>query len=142
MSKLNKLIENDGFIYCIGTNLKYKDKEIVKIGKTKFGNKKSKKEVENHIMQRYGTYYPYYSILQLQRVGDHHRAEKMIFKLLKKYHVKKEFFYYSDKIIKNAFNRIIKKYPNVDNFLNEKNSKDLTKINVIRREKEEEELNK
>jgi hypothetical protein len=137
MSKLNKLIENDGFIYCIKTNLKYADKDIVKIGKTKFGNKKSKREVENHIMQRYGTYYPDCNILHLQRVGDHHRAEKMIFKLLKRHHVKKEFFYYYDKNINFAFKKIIQKYPNVDVFLNKKNVKDLTKINVIRREEEE-----
>ena len=51
MSKLNRLIENDGFIYCIRTNLKYNNKHIVKIGKTKFGNKTSKTQVENHIMQ-------------------------------------------------------------------------------------------
>ena len=139
MTKLNKLIENDGFIYCIKTNLKYANKEIVKIGKTKFGNKNSKREVENHIMQRYGTYYPDCSILHLQRVGDHHRAEKMIFKLLNGHHVKKEFFYHSDKNINFAFEKITQKYPNVDVFLNKKTVKDLTKINVIRREEEERE---
>ena len=48
MSKIETLIKNDGFIYCIRTNLKYEDKDIVKIGKTKFGNKKSKREVESH----------------------------------------------------------------------------------------------
>jgi hypothetical protein len=134
VSKLDKLIENDGFIYCIKTNLKYSDKDIVKIGKTKFGNKNSKKEVENHIMQRYGTYYPDCSILHLQRVGDHHRAEKMIFRLLNRYHVKKEFFYQNDKNIKFAFKKITLKYPNIDVFLNKNNAKDLTKINVVRRE--------
>ena len=28
MSKLDTLIKNDGFIYCIKTNLKYNDKNI------------------------------------------------------------------------------------------------------------------
>lgn len=134
MSKLDTLIENDGFIYCIKTNLKYNDKNIVKIGKTKFGNKKSKSEVENHIMQRYGTYYPDCNILYLQRVGNHHKAEKMIFKLLKKSHLKKEFFYYSENTIKIAFKKITNKYRSVDHFLNKKNVKDLTTINVNRRE--------
>lgn len=133
MSKLDTLIENDGFIYCIRTNLKYDEKDIVKIGKTKFGNKTSKNQVENHIMQRYGTYYPDCSILYLQRVGDHHKAERMIFKLMKKSHLKKEFFYYSENSIKIAFKKITKKYPNVDLFLNKKNVKDLTKINITRR---------
>jgi len=137
MSKIESLIKNDGFIYCIRTNLKYDNRDIVKIGKTKFGNKKSKKEVESHIMQRYGTYYPYCNILHLQRVGDHHKAEKMVFKLMKKYHVKKELFYYSDKNIKTAFKKIINKYPNVDSFLHKKNIKYLTKLNVVRRESDE-----
>jgi hypothetical protein len=136
MSKLNRLIENDGFIYCIRTNLKYNNKHIVKIGKTKFGNKTSKTQVENHIMQRYGTYYPDCTILYLQRVGDHHKAERMIFNILKKNHVKKELFYYVDANIKIAFRKIINKYPSVDLFLNKKNVKDLTKINAIRREEE------
>jgi hypothetical protein len=136
---LGTLIDNDGFIYCIKTNLKYNDKNIVKIGKTKFGNKKSKNEVENHIMQRYGTYYPDCSILYLQRVGNHHKAEKMIFKLLKNIHLKKELFYYYENSIKIAFKNIINKYPNIDSFLNKKNAKDLTKINVNRREIENDE---
>jgi hypothetical protein len=136
MSKLDTLIKNDGFIYCIRTNLKYKNKNIVKIGKTKFGNKTSKIQVENHIKQRYGTYYPECSILHLQRVGDHHKAEKTIFDLLKKNHLKKELFYYSENTIKNAFKNITKKYPSINHFLNKKNIKDLTNINVNRREEE------
>jgi hypothetical protein len=138
MSKLDTLIENDGFIYCIRTNLKYNKKDIVKIGKTKFGNKSSKNQVENHIMQRYGTYYPDCSILYLQRVGDHHKAERMIFKLLKKNHLKKELFYYSKNSIKIAFKKITNKYPNVNSFLNRKNVKDLTKINITRRTEDQE----
>ena len=133
MSKLESLIQNDGFIYCIRTNLKYEEKDIVKIGKTKFGNKKRFCEVKNHIMQRYGTYYPNCSILHLQRVGDHHKAEKMIFRLLKKYHLKKEMYYFDRNSINIAFKKITKKYPNIDSYLHKRNIRDLTKINVKRR---------
>lgn len=117
---MEKFIKNDGYIYCIKTNVYHKKKEMVKIGKTQFGNLTCYNQVHTKLLQRYRTYYPKCTILKLIRVNNFHTAEKMCFYKLKNtsLHIKNELYYYNSKIMDNIFINIYKNFPDINSIVN------------------------
>ena len=71
-----------GYIYCI-TNSLYKMDDMYKLGYT--ANKKTPDLVKQHLIQRYGTYFPDVECIDLFEVKQPIQAEKQLFELLKDY---------------------------------------------------------
>lgn len=71
-----------GWIYCI-TNSLYKMDDMYKLGYT--ANKKTPDLVKQHLIQRYGTYFPDVECIDLFEVKQPVQAEKQLFELLKDY---------------------------------------------------------
>lgn len=71
-----------GWIYCI-TNSLYKMDDMYKLGYT--ANKKTPELVKQHLIQRYGTYFPDVECIDLFEVKQPIQAEKKLFELLKDY---------------------------------------------------------
>ena len=71
-----------GWIYCI-TNSLYKMDDVYKLGYT--ANKKTQELVKQHLIQRYGTYFPDVECIDLFEVKQPVQAEKQLFELLKDY---------------------------------------------------------
>lgn len=71
-----------GWIYCI-TNSLYKMDDMYKLGYT--ANKKTPDLVKQHLIQRYGTYFPDVECIDLFEVKQPIQAEKQLFELLKDY---------------------------------------------------------
>jgi len=71
-----------GWIYCI-TNSLYKMDDVYKLGYT--ANKKTPELVKQHLIQRYGTYFPDVECIDLFEVKQPVQAEKQLFELLKDY---------------------------------------------------------
>ena len=71
-----------GWIYCI-TNSLYKMDDMYKLGYT--ANKKTPELVKQHLIQRYGTYFPDVECIDLFEVNQPAQAEKQLFELLKDY---------------------------------------------------------
>jgi hypothetical protein len=136
--------KNDGFIYCITSNTIVNGKPVVKIGKTQGINKQFSRSrtIENsfyndslnHLIQRYSTYYVNLEVLYFIRVGNHHEAEKMLFDILKKYHIEREFFYFNKFAINIAFKSVEKKFKNIEDLIKKANYKQLTYLNYYIRE--------
>lgn len=124
MNKIINSYKNDGYIYCIHT----KGKNTVKIGKTSLENK-SNEETLTKLLNRYSTYEPNCYIMRSIRVGDCHKAEDKIFELLSNKHYAKEHYYYDEKCINEAFEKISKLYPNVITLIKDVDAVTLTKIN-------------
>jgi hypothetical protein len=78
-----------GWIYCI-TNSLYKMDDIYKLGYT--ANKKSPELVKQHLVQRYGTYFPDVECIDLFEVKQPVQAEKQLFELLKDYKYNNEMY--------------------------------------------------
>lgn len=111
-----KLIDsylNDGYIYCI-LQKSNNQTQIVKIGKMSFASSKTKEQLEQRLLLRYSTYFPGCSIFLCERTGNHHLAEKMVFKELSRIHHKKEWYFFNEAKIKFAFKKSIDKYPSVE----------------------------
>lgn len=87
-----------GWIYCI-TNSLYKMDDMYKLGYT--SNKQSQEIVKQHLIQRYGTYFPDVEIIDLFEVKFPLQAERKLFELLKDYKNDNE-------IVKADFEMIIK----------------------------------
>jgi hypothetical protein len=71
-----------GWIYCI-TNSLYKMDDMYKLGYT--ANKQTPELVKQHLIQRYGTYFPDVECIDLFEVKQPVQAEKQLFELLKDY---------------------------------------------------------
>ena len=71
-----------GWIYCI-TNSLYKMDDMYKLGYT--ANKETPELVKQHLIQRYGTYFPDVECIDLFEVRQPVQAEKQLFELLKDY---------------------------------------------------------
>lgn len=71
-----------GWIYCI-TNSLYKMDDMYKLGYT--ANKQTPELVKQHLIQRYGTYFPDVECIDLFEVRQPVQAEKQLFELLKDY---------------------------------------------------------
>lgn len=71
-----------GWIYCI-TNSLYKIDDMYKLGYT--SNKQTPELVKQHLIQRYGTYFPDVECIDLFEVKQPIQAEKQLFELLKDY---------------------------------------------------------
>jgi hypothetical protein len=71
-----------GYIYCI-TNSLYKMDDMYKLGYT--ANKQTPELVKQHLIQRYGTYFPDVECIDLFEVKQPVQAEKQLFELLKDY---------------------------------------------------------
>jgi hypothetical protein len=71
-----------GWIYCI-TNSLYKMDDMYKLGYT--ANKQTPELVKQHLIQRYGTYFPDVECIELFEVKQPIQAEKQLFELLKDY---------------------------------------------------------
>jgi hypothetical protein len=71
-----------GWIYCI-TNSLYKMDDMYKLGYT--SNKQTPELVKQHLIQRYGTYFPDVECIDLFEVKQPIQAEKQLFELLKDY---------------------------------------------------------
>lgn len=71
-----------GWIYCI-TNSLYKMDDMYKLGYT--ANKQTPELVKQHLLQRYGTYFPDVECINLFEVKQPIQAEKHLFELLKDY---------------------------------------------------------
>ena len=71
-----------GWIYCI-TNSLYKIDDMYKLGYT--SNKQTPQLVKQHLIQRYGTYFPDVECIDLFEVKQPIQAEKQLFELLKDY---------------------------------------------------------
>jgi len=127
---------NDGYLYCIKTNLDGKD--IVKIGKTGMKMKDSEDHVITKLHRRYNTYYPSYEMLYLIRVNNHNEAERKLFSMLSHLRLdeKHEIFYYEQMEIDRVFGIIKAMYPCIDSLIKELNVDDLTVLNNIIRERE------
>ena len=78
-----------GWIYCI-TNSIYKMDDVYKLGYT--ANKKSPELVKQHLVQRYGTYFPDVECIDLFEVKQPVQAEKQLFALLKDYKYNNELY--------------------------------------------------
>lgn len=78
-----------GWIYCI-TNSLYKMDDMYKLGYT--ANKKTPELVKQHLIQRYGTYFPDVECIDLFEVKQPIQAEKQLFELLKDYKHNNEFY--------------------------------------------------
>jgi hypothetical protein len=71
-----------GWIYCI-TNSLYKIDDMYKLGYT--SNKNPHQLVKQHLIQRYGTYFPDVECIDLFEVKQPIQAEKQLFEFLKDY---------------------------------------------------------
>jgi hypothetical protein len=71
-----------GWIYCI-TNSLYKIDDMYKLGYT--SNKQTPQLVKQHLIQRYGTYFPDVECIDLFEVKQPIQAEKQLFEFLKDY---------------------------------------------------------
>lgn len=71
-----------GWIYCI-TNSLYKMDDMYKLGYT--ANKQTPELVKQHLIQRYGTYFPDVECIDLFEVNQPIQAEKQLFEWLKDY---------------------------------------------------------
>lgn len=78
-----------GWIYCI-TNSLYKIDNIYKLGYTT--NKQTPELVKQHLIQRYGTYFPDVECIDLFEVKQPIQAEKQLFELLKDYKYNNEIY--------------------------------------------------
>ena len=78
-----------GWIYCI-TNSLYKMDDVYKLGYT--ANKKTQELVKQHLIQRYGTYFPDVECIELCKVNKPIQAEKQLFELLKDYKYSNEIY--------------------------------------------------
>jgi hypothetical protein len=87
-----------GWIYCI-TNSLYKLDDTYKLGYT--SNKQTPELVKQHLIQRYGTYFPNVECLDLFEVKQPVQAEKQLFELLRDYK-------YSNELVKADYEMIIK----------------------------------
>ena len=65
-----------GWIYCI-TNSLYKIDDMYKLGYT--SNKRTPQLVKQHLIQRYGTYFPDVECIDLFEVSQPIQAEKKLF---------------------------------------------------------------
>lgn len=108
---------NDGFIYCILTNLKKEKNCLVKIGKIEMKRQDTEEQVYNKLLRRYNTYYPQYSVIYFKRTGNCHLAETFVFKELKKLHYIKEMYFFDEFEIQEAFAKASDRYPCVDELL-------------------------
>jgi hypothetical protein len=130
--KLNSQdLKSDGYVYCIvsGPRSKY-----VKIGRTEMKNRQSEQAVRRGLRCRYGTYYLHFRVLHFQRVGDNEKAEAALFHKLKDLHIKKEFFQYNPKRIKQAFKEVQGEFPHLNNIIGKLNWQELNEINTQLRE--------
>lgn len=147
MNNNNNILEackNDGFIYCVTSNIILNGKQVVKIGKTQgtHPNISRSKIIENsfyndslnNLIQRYSTYYVNFKVLFFIRVGNHHNAEKMLFEILHKYHIEREFYYYNKFAIDIAFKSVEKKFKNINELIPHLNYTELTYLNYYIRE--------
>lgn len=78
-----------GWIYCI-TNPLYKIDDVYKLGYT--ANKQTPELVRQHLLQRYGTYFPDVECVDLFEVRQPIQAETHLFELLKDYKYQKEMY--------------------------------------------------
>lgn len=108
---------NDGFIYCILTNLKNREIPLVKIGKIEIKRQDTEEQVYNKLLRRYNTYYPEYSVIHFKRTGNCHLAEVLVFKELKELHYTKEMYLFNESEIQEAFIKASDRYPCVDELL-------------------------
>ena len=112
---MDKVIDgylNDGCIYCIKTGNFIESNQIVKIGKTII--KENEDITLDSLLNRYSTYYPNCIIYKFVRVSNRHTAEKYIFEILKDIHYKKEHFYFNERLINDAFDKIKIEYPDIN----------------------------
>lgn len=109
---------NDGFIYCILTNLHHtKDSKLVKIGKTRMNGTDTEDQVYQKLLRRYNTYYPNYSVILFKRTGNCHLAESLVFEELQELHHKKEMYMFDESKINSAFAKALDRYKCVDELL-------------------------
>jgi len=121
--------KNDGYLYCINTDININDKLIVKIGKIGMKMNETEIQVENKLSRRYSTYYPEHNLLYFQRVNNCHKAEIDLFESISSLRYKRELFYYDKDAIEIAFSMISKKYPDIDNMIKKMDINELTQLN-------------
>lgn len=126
---LKKGYKNDGYIYCIDPGIMVENKSVVKIGKISMKLEETEIDIENKLASRYGTYYPDYDLLYFERVSDCHLAEKELFKELCNIRYKKEMFYKDLDKIEMGFNVIRDKFPDIDRYIGELDTNELTHVN-------------
>lgn len=138
IENLKESFYNDGFVYCILTNLKGHERNLVKIGKIEMRRLDTEQQVLDKLVRRYNTYYPDYEILDFMRTGNCHKAETNIFERLKLkgLHYKRELFFHEQELIKEAFDIACEKYPNIQDLLEKTPVTILTSFNNNLREKE------
>lgn len=78
-----------GWIYCI-TNPLYKIDDVYKLGYT--ANKQTPELIRQHLLQRYGTYFPDVECVDLFEVKQPVQAETHLFELLKDYKYRNEMY--------------------------------------------------
>ena len=133
---INKLVDcymNDGFVYCIKTNMTSLDKQLVKIGKIGMKMQETEDQVYEKLLRRYNTYYTDYDVLHFKRTGNCHEAEKYIFQLLQNYNHVKEHYYYNEKIINDAFENMSNKYQCIDTLLKKIDISDMSDMCQVNR---------
>lgn len=120
---------NDGYLYCIKTNMDGKD--VVKIGKTSMKLKDDEDDVITKLQRRYNTYYPQYDMLYFVRVFDHNTAERELFQKIIDLKLKDrcELFEYDRERIDVAFGEITEKFPSIHDLINKLEPEELTSLN-------------
>lgn len=131
-SQLIESYYNDGYVYCLLTRITDPNSktQLVKIGKTTMKTCDSEHQVINKLMRRYNTYYPEYDVLYFKRTGNCHKAEKQIFRNLKKLHYKREMYLYDPDKIKKAFDNACVRFPNIQDQLTKLNINQISNTNI------------
>ena len=98
-----------GVIYVFDLSQEYNGKKVVKIGRTFIQENETTVEVQNRLVKRYRTCCVDPVMLDGVVVTDNVEAEKLVFKLLKNLNISRELYYYDEKKITRALDKVYRK---------------------------------
>lgn len=131
MNNLLSSFKNDGYVYCLLLPLKFNGCKLVKIGKIEMKRNDTEQQVLNKLLRRYNTYYgDKYDVINFERVGNCHDAEKFLFENLKSIKYDREMYFYNEKLLSDAFEELSSIFPNIQTLLCKSDPQTLSLLNA------------